>query len=70
MCVQQGTKAPFFLSLFIFALGTKAKTIGTVRVAGLKSFGTICIGQYHWVLCVKGCHATDLKSCHERMSFL
>ena len=47
MCVQQGTKAPFFLSLFIFALGTKAKTIGTVRVAGLKSFGTICISQYH-----------------------
>lgn len=53
MSVQQGTKAPFFLSLFFFALGAKAKTNGTARLAGQSSvswkyryhqisLGTVC----------------------------
>lgn len=53
MSVQQGIKAPFFLSLFFFALGAKTKTNGTARVAGQSSvswqylyqqisLGTVC----------------------------
>lgn len=55
MSVQQGTKAPFFLSLFLFALGAKAKTNGTARApVRLLSLGNICLSKYHWVMCVKG----------------
>lgn len=70
MSVQQGTKAPFFLSLFFFALGAKAKTNGTARVAGQSSsLGNICIIKYHWVLCVKGCYDIQLKPCQESIFF-
>lgn len=34
MSMQQGTKAPFLLSLFFSAVGAKAKTDGTTQVAG------------------------------------
>lgn len=68
MSVQQGTKAPFFFPFSFLALGAKAKTSGTVRVASQVIWH--CISQYHWVLCIKGFHATDLKPCQEKTFFL